>query len=77
MEKNFAEFSMEDVKKLAQSDTGRQLMALLSTRESDMNAAMASAREGDMEAAKRALTSFMADPQTQALLRQLQEEQHG
>lgn len=77
MEKNFGEFSMEDVKKMAQSDTGRQLMAMLSARGSEMDAAMASARQGDMEAAKRALSSFMADPRTQALLRQLQEERHG
>ena len=71
MEKNFSEFSMEDVKKLAQSDTGRQLMAMLSARGSEMDAAMASARQGDMEAAKHALSAFMADPQTQALLKKL------
>lgn len=77
MEKNFGEFSMEDVKKLAQSSTGRQLMAMLSARGNEMDAAMKSARQGDMEAAKQALAAFMADPQTQALLQQLQEERHG
>lgn len=77
MEKNFEEFSMQEAMRLAQSDIGRQLMAMLSTRSSEMDAAMASAKKGDMEAAKQALASFMADPQTQTLLRQLREERHG
>ena len=77
MEKNFGEFSMEDVKNLAQSDTGRQLMAMLSARGTEMNAAITSASRGDMEAARQALAGFMADPQTQALLKKLQEERHG
>ena len=77
MEKNFGEFSMDDVKKLAQSQTGQQLLAMLSTHSNEMNAAMASAQQGDLEAAKQALAGFMADPKTQTLLRKLQEERHG
>ena len=77
MEKNFGEFSMEDVKKLAQSHTGQQLIAMLSNHSTEMNAAMTSAKLGDLEAAKQALAGFMADPQTRALLQKLQEERHG
>lgn len=77
MEKNFDKFSMQEAMRLAQSDTGQRLLAMLSARGSEMDAAMESARQGDIEAAKQALSSFMADPQTQALLKKLQEEHHG
>ena len=77
MEKKYGEFSMENVQKLTQSPTGQQLIAMLSTRGTEMNAAITSASRGDMESARQALAGFMADPQTQALLKKLQEERHG
>ncbi len=78
MEKNDRNFSMEEVKRLANSDAGRQLLALLQgSHAADANAAASSAQSGDMEKARQALSSLLSDPRAQALLQQLQEERHG
>ncbi|MBQ9762083.1 MAG: hypothetical protein IJV82_03295 [Oscillospiraceae bacterium] len=72
MLKNSGEFSVNDAKRLAQSDAGKELMALLQRRDTQaLNSAMEQAAAGDMEAAKAAMTSLISDPQVQALLRQL------
>ncbi len=78
MEKNNNNFSMEDMKRLAQSDAGKQLMAMLqSSHGSTADAVRTSAQAGDMEQAKKALAAFLSDPKAQALLKQLEEQQHG
>lgn len=78
MEKNNGNFSMDDVKRLAQSDAGKQLMALLQNSHSATGDVIrSSAQSGDMEQAKKALRAFLSDPQAQSLLRQLEEEQNG
>lgn len=78
MEKNFSNFSMEDVMRLANTDAGRQLMALLQEDHARAaNDAVSSARTGDMEKARQALAVFLSDPRAKALLRQLQEDHHG
>lgn len=78
MEKNSSNFSMEEAKRLASTDAGRQLLALLQgSHAQEASRAAASAESGDMEQAKRALSAFLKDPQAQALLRKLQEERHG
>ncbi len=74
MEKN-NEISMEEIKKFAQSDAAKKLMAML-----DANTAGAvrqSAQNGNMDDAQKALASFLNDPKAQALLRQLEDQQHG
>ena len=64
--------------RLAGTDVGKQLMAMLkSSHGSQMQQAMDSMKRGDMAQAKQALSAFMADEKTQALLKQLQEERHG
>ena len=78
MEKNSGNFSIEQMKHLAQTDAAKQLMAML--EQSSSGAAQTirnSAKNGDMEQAKKALSAFLADPKAQALLRQLEEQQHG
>lgn len=78
MEKNNGSFSMEEIKKLAQSDAGRQLMAMLASNHGDTSDRVRSSMaSGDMEQAKKALSAFLSDPKAQALLRQLEEEKHG
>lgn len=78
MEKNNGNFSMEEIKRLAQSDAGKQLMAMLESGHSGASDAVRSSiRSGDMEQAKKALSAFLSDPKAQALLRQLEEEKHG
>lgn len=78
MEKNNGNFSMEEIKRLAQSDAGKQLMAMLESSHSGASDAVRSSMAaGDMEQAKKALGAFLSDPKTQALLRQLEDEKHG
>ncbi len=75
MEKN-NEFSMEEIKKLAKSDAGRRLMAMLQGTDT-AGAVRQSAQSGNMERAQEALSAFLSDPKAQELLRQLEEENHG
>ena len=78
MEKNYGNLSTEAMKNLANTDAGPQLLAMLATNHSDaarnVRSSMAS---GDMDQAKKALSAFLSDPKTQALLRQLEENSHG
>lgn len=76
MEKNKDNFSMDEIKKIAQSETGRQLMALLQGS-STADLVRSSARSGNMDEAKDALSDFLSDPKAQALLKQLEEQSHG
>ena len=78
MQKNFAQFSMEDALRLANSDTGKQLLGLLRTNHAEAaSTASERAGKGDYEEAQRALRELMADPQAKALLRLLWEEYYG
>lgn len=78
MEKNNGNFSPEEIKKLASSPAGRQLMAMLAANHSDAaQTVRSSMASGDMEQAKKALGAFLSDPKAQALLRQLEENGHG
>ena len=78
MEKNNGNFSMDDIRRMAQSDAGRQLMQLLESRHGDASETVRSSMQsGDMEQAKKALSAFLSDPKAQALLRQLEEQNHG
>ncbi len=76
MEKKFTDFSLEEAARLAESATAQQLMDLMRQHPGTESAA-ASAKAGDLQQAKQALEGFMANPQAQALLRQLWEEYHG
>lgn len=75
MEKN-NEFSMEEIKKMAQSDAGRQLMAMLQGTDT-AGAVRQSAQSGNMAQVKQALSAFLSDPKAQELLKQLEEQSHG
>lgn len=67
-----ANFSQEDVKRIVQSDAAQQLMALLQKNNAQqLSDAMAQASAGNYEQVKKTLSSAMASPEVQALLRQL------
>lgn len=76
MEKKFTDFSPEDAAKLAKTPAAQQLMALFQQRP-DAKSVASSAQKGDLEQTRQSLQSFMDNPQTKALLRQLWEEYHG
>ena len=71
---DFMNFSAEDAKRIAQSDTARQLIALLQQQNSgQLQQAMAQASAGDLQQAKQTLSGLLANPETMALLRKLKE----
>lgn len=81
MQKNsegFHDFSMADAMRLAQSDAGQQLFALLqSTNGQQLQAAMAQASAGNYNEMRQTVQALMASRQAQELLKQLQEGQNG
>ena len=74
MQKNSDNFSIEEVKRLAESDVGKQLMALLRGSHPE---ALQAAQSGDLERTKKALASLLSDPKAQAIISQMQEDSHG
>ncbi|MBO5322649.1 MAG: hypothetical protein J6A88_00920 [Oscillospiraceae bacterium] len=71
-------FSAEQIKKVAESDAGKQLFALLQqTQAEQLKVAMDRAAAGDYSMAKQTLTSMMNNPQAMALLKQLRSNQDG
>ena len=78
MRKNSNDFSMQEAMRLAQSETGQQLIAALRAQNTDaVSQAMEQAAAGDMEKAKQSMSSLLASPQIQALLEQLRRDSHG
>lgn len=77
MEKNFHDFSMQEAMKLANSDAGRQLIALLRQQNSQqLNTAMDQAAAGDMTGVKDTINKMLANPQAKELLQQLGRSTH-
>lgn len=78
MDKKFDAISPEQMQQLASSSTAKALMRMLQNGNAvDLDRAVESAKLGDMAQLQTTLQSLMADPQAQALLKKLQEEQHG
>lgn len=74
MQKNSRQFSMQDALRLANSDAGQQLLAILKQSDSDrLGKAMDSAATGDYAGAMQALSSLMAREDVRKLLKQLEE----
>ena len=77
MDKNFQNFSMQEAMKLAKSDAGRQLLALLQQQNSQqLQDAMTQAGSGNYSQAKETLSKILDNPQAKALLNQLGREKH-
>jgi len=74
MQKNSQNFSMQEALRLANSDAGQQLLALLKQSGGEqLQQAMAQASSGDYTAVKDTLAPLLSSPQMQALLKQLEE----
>lgn len=72
MQKNSDDFSMQEALRLANSDAGQQLLALLRRQDGrQLQKIMDQAAAGDLEQAKSALSSILASPEMQEQLRRL------
>ena len=72
MEKKSQDFSMEDVKRIAKSPAGQQLMALLKQQDSGALAqATAQAKAGDYAQAGQTLSALLSSPEAQKLMKEL------
>ena len=68
MDKNSRNFSVDDVKKFAESPAGQQLIALLQQSDSE---AVRQAQAGNYEAAMKRLSGFLESPEAKQLLKNL------
>lgn len=70
------QYDMTELMRLAQSPAGRQLMAFLQqSGGNSLEEAVTKASQGDFDQAKQALSSLLASPKAQELLKQLEENQ--
>lgn len=78
MQKNSDNFSTQDALRLAQSDAGQRLFALLKAQNgAQLNQAMEQAAAGNYEQAKQTMSALLASPQVRAILEQLRGNQNG
>lgn len=78
MQKNSDNFSMQDALRLAKSDAGQQLLALLRAQNGDsLQRAMDQAATGDYEEVKKTMSALLASPEAKALLEQLGRQNNG
>ena len=68
MDKNSQNFSMDEVKKFAQSPAGQQLMSMLQQQNGE---AVRQAQAGNYDEAMKQLSGFLQTPEAQRLLKDL------
>ena len=72
MQKNSQNFSMQEAMRLAKTDAGQQLLAMLQAQNSDsLKQAMNHASKGDYDQLKQTLAPMLSSPEAQKLLSQL------
>jgi hypothetical protein len=72
MQKNSQNFSMQEALRLANSDAGQRLLAILKQSDSNqLQQAMEQANAGNYENAQKALSSLMASQEVKDLLKEL------
>jgi len=72
MQKNSQNFSMQEALRLANSDAGQRLLAILKQSDSNqLQQAVEQANAGNYENMQKALSSVMSSPEVQALLKEL------
>ena len=72
------DFSMEQAMKMAQSDAGKELFALLQSTQGDrLRTAMDQAATGDIEQVKKTMEEIMASRQARELLAKMRGENDG
>ena len=78
MDKKTPDFSFQDAMRLAQSDAGQQLQALLQQSNPDLlQNAQAQAAEGNYDQLKQTLSSLLASEDVRRLLGQLGGNRNG
>lgn len=81
MQKNsdgFHNFSLQEAMRLAQSDAGQRLIALLQATQGDaLRTAMDQASSGDYTNAQKTMQSLLADDRARELLQQLKGDPNG
>lgn len=78
MRKKYDDFSVQEAQRLASTPAGRQLLSLFQQQQGAVYSdAVKDDENANMEKLKQSISAFMQDPKAKALLRQLQEEQHG
>lgn len=66
---------MSQIMKLAQSQAGQQLIAMIQKANAgELEKAMAKANSGDYSGAKDALAKLLSNPEAQALIKQLEDQ---
>ena len=77
MQKKSDDFSMQEALRLARSEAGQQLYAMLQAQNGDaVTKAMTEATSGDYTAAKQTLSALLSSPQVKAMLEQLGRQEH-
>lgn len=72
MEKNSGNFSIEDIKKLASTPAGQQLLAMLQNADpAALQDALRQAKSGNIQQAQQTLAPLMASEELRKLLQQL------
>lgn len=78
MDKNFSQYSPEQLRQILASPAAQKLMAMLQQDHSKVvDRTVSDAKNGDMAAVQRGLAALLSDPKAKELLKKLQEEQHG
>lgn len=77
MAQNNQHFSIEDAKRIAGTEAGQKLLSLLKSQDPQrLQAAMKQATSGDFEQLKQTLGAFVASPEAQSLLKQMEHGSH-
>ena len=72
MQKNSGNFSMQEALRLANSDAGQRLLAILKQSDStQMHQAMDQVSAGNYDDAQKTLSSLLNSPEIQALLKEV------
>ena len=78
MKGNFDELSMQDAMRLANSEAGQKLLAMMKNRDPKMlEKAAAQASAGNYEQLKQTMSAFLSTPEARALLEQLGRQSNG
>lgn len=78
MQKKSEDFSMQDALRLANSDAGQQLLALLKRTDNDaLQQAMDQAASGGYSQAAKTLSQAFSSPEIRALMQKLEDEKNG
>lgn len=78
MQKKYDDFSMQEAMRLAQSESGRALFALLQQNNgAELQKAMEQAAAGNYAQVSKTMASLLSSPEAKALLEQMGGKGHG